>query len=66
MKKILITGASSGIGKDLTKIFAKRNDIEKIYLLARSKDKLNFLKEELQKENSKIEYEILIYDLADT
>ena len=65
MKKILITGASSGIGKDLTKIFAKRNDIEKIYILARSKDKLNFLKEELQKENSKIEYEILIYDLAD-
>ena len=32
MKKILITGASSGIGKDLAKIFAKRNDIEKIYL----------------------------------
>ena len=38
MQKILITGASSGIGRELAKILAK--DMKKIFLLARSIEKL--------------------------
>ena len=46
MKKILITGASSGIGKELAKNLANKS--KKLYLLARSSNKLNLLKEELK------------------
>lgn len=46
MEKILITGASSGIGKELAKYLANKN--KKLYLLARSIDKLNLLKKELE------------------
>ena len=45
MEKILITGASSGIGKELAKKLANKS--KKLFLVARSIDKLNFLKKEL-------------------
>ena len=45
MEKILITGASSGIGKELARNLAGRS--RKMYLLARSEDKLNLLKKKI-------------------
>ncbi len=49
MKKVaLITGASSGIGKELAKIHASKTG--DLILVARSGDKLEALKEELEKE----------------
>ena len=53
MEKILITGASSGIGKELAKKLAIKS--KKMYLLARSSDKLNLLKKELEEKNPLIE-----------
>ncbi len=51
-KVVIITGASSGIGKALAKEFAKRK--AKIVLAARNEDKLNQLGDQLKKESPDI------------
>ena len=45
-KTALITGASSGIGKEFAKIHAEKGG--NLVIIARSEDKLNELKKELQ------------------
>ena len=57
--KILITGASSGIGKDMAKIMAKKAD--ELVLVARNIEKLEEIKKELEKD-AKIE--IISKDLS--
>ena len=48
--KALITGASSGIGKELTKLLA--NDYNDLVLVGRNIDKLEELKKELIEQNT--------------
>ena len=63
MKKMaLITGASSGIGKELAKIQAEKGG--DMVLIARSKDKLEALKSELEEKHS-VQVEIMARDLTD-
>lgn len=63
MKKVaLITGASSGIGKELAKIHAEKGG--DLVLIARSKDKLEALKSELEEKHS-VQVEIMARDLTD-
>ena len=50
MNKVLITGASSGIGKELAHCFAK--DQHHLIITARSEKELLALKEELEKKYS--------------
>src|SRR4051812_17884045 len=58
----LITGASGGIGLELTKLFAK--DGYNLVLVARSQDKLTQVKAELEKRRG-ISVLIIPKDLAD-
>ena len=60
--KALITGASSGIGKDFAKILSK--DYDELILVARDKIRLNYVKKEIEQiSNTKIE--IVAIDLSD-
>ena len=58
--KVLITGASSGIGRDIARIYSKKG--YNLVLVARSEENLNKLKTEL--ENNKSNIEIISMDLA--
>lgn len=59
--KVLITGASSGIGRDMARTFAKKG--YNLVLVARDENKLNEVKKELEKEKTKVE--IVVMDLSD-
>ncbi len=50
--KILITGGSSGIGKDMAKILAKKEN--EIIIVARDENKLNETKKELEKAGANV------------
>ncbi|MBM4333382.1 MAG: SDR family oxidoreductase [Deltaproteobacteria bacterium] len=58
----LVTGASSGMGYEYAKLFAK--DGKNIVVLARSRDKLEGLKRDLEKEHG-TKVMVLVKDLAD-
>lgn len=58
----LITGASSGIGRDMARNLAKLG--YNLVLVARNQDGLKEIKEELQKENTNIKIEIYALDLS--
>lgn len=51
-KVVIITGASSGIGKALSQLYVDRGD--KVVMAARSEDKLNALAEELKKQGGDV------------
>ena len=59
--KALITGASSGIGRDMARTLSKKG--YDLVLVARDKEKLNKVKEELEKEKVKIE--TIVIDLSE-
>lgn len=63
MPTVLITGASSGIGRELSKEFALRK--YNLILLARNIKKLENLKKEI-KEKFLVSVKIISYDLSDT
>ena len=60
--KVLITGASSGIGKKMAKILNKKG--YDLVLVARDEEKLKDVKNELEKEKSKNNIEIISMDLS--
>ena len=62
MKKVLITGASKGIGLELAKAFAKKRHA--LYLIARDLKKLKKLKSEIKEINPELPCYILSFDLS--
>jgi len=60
---ILITGASSGIGAEFARILASR--AKRLILVARRKNRLEELKEELQEKNKALEIQLVPCDLTD-
>ena len=60
--RVLLTGASSGIGKDMAKILNKKK--YDLILVARDEEKLSLVKKELEKENLGNKIEIISLDLS--
>ena len=60
--RVLLTGASSGIGKDMAKILNKKK--YDLILVARDEEKLNLVKNELEKEDLGNKIEIISLDLS--
>lgn len=58
--KVLITGASSGIGRDMARTFSKKG--YNLVLVARDENKLNSVKNELEKNDIKVD--TIIMDLS--
>ena len=66
MRIAVITGASSGMGREFAlQITQKYRTINEIWLIARSKDKLELLALEISKIRSDINVRILNYDITD-
>ncbi|MEO8272162.1 MAG: SDR family NAD(P)-dependent oxidoreductase, partial [Aureliella sp.] len=61
MPTTLVTGASSGIGRELAQLFAAAGD--NVVLVARSLDKLNEIAEQLQLEHG-IQATVITSDLS--
>lgn len=62
---ILITGASSGFGKELALKYAKECSNIKLYLIARRKDKLQNLQHEIQNINKNADVILGVGDVCD-
>lgn len=63
MKTVLITGASSGIGREFAKIYAQNN--YNLVIISRRYERMNELKEYILKNiNSKLMIEIICMDLS--
>ena len=60
--KVLITGASSGIGKDISRLLVDKYD--EFILVARNQDRLNELKNELLEKNNNLKIETISIDLT--
>ena len=61
MRKTLITGASTGLGKELAKLYAKDNN--SLVLIARNLEKLNQVKDEITRLYN-VDCEVISADLS--
>ena len=59
--KAIVTGASSGIGRDIAKVLSQKG--YEIVLIARNKEKLEQVKKELKQYNNKVE--VMAFDLSE-
>jgi NAD(P)-dependent dehydrogenase (short-subunit alcohol dehydrogenase family) len=64
-KRILITGANTGLGKDVARQLALRPDFERIYLGCRNSAKAERAKLDLQRTTGRSIFEVVIIDLTD-
>lgn len=65
MKLAVITGASSGMGREFAKAIAKSEPIDEMWLIARRLDRLNELGDELTKEYPEITFRPISLDLSE-
>src|SRR5271169_1193252 len=64
-KSALITGANTGLGKELARQLALRGDFDRIYLGCRNSAKAERAKSDLQQVTGRSIFEVVIIDLSD-
>jgi NAD(P)-dependent dehydrogenase (short-subunit alcohol dehydrogenase family) len=64
-KAILITGANTGLGKDVARQLALRPDFDRIYLGCRNRGKAEAASQDLQRATGRSIFEVVIIDLSD-
>lgn len=65
MKLAVITGASSGMGREFAKAIAKEEALDEMWLIARRLDRLEALSEELKNDYPTITFRPISLDLSD-
>jgi NAD(P)-dependent dehydrogenase (short-subunit alcohol dehydrogenase family) len=65
-KTVLITGANAGIGKEIARQLAQREDTARIYLACRNPDRAQAAKTELEAATRRSIFDVVIMDLSDT
>lgn len=64
-KRVMITGANVGLGKEAARQFALQSGIEKVYLACRNSKKANIAKRDLEQTTGKTIFEIVELDVSD-
>jgi NAD(P)-dependent dehydrogenase (short-subunit alcohol dehydrogenase family) len=64
-KTVLITGANAGIGKEVARQLALRDDTSRIYLACRNPDRAQAARAELEATAGRSIFEIVVMDVAD-
>ena len=64
-RTILITGANTGLGKDVARQLALRNGFDRIYLGCRDPAKAERAKRDLETVTGSSKFEVVIIDLSD-
>src|SRR5689334_18706295 len=64
-KTALITGANSGIGKEVARQLALRPEMSRVYLACRNQDRAATAKAELEAETGRRIFDIVVMDVAD-
>jgi NAD(P)-dependent dehydrogenase (short-subunit alcohol dehydrogenase family) len=64
-KSVLITGANSGLGKDLARQLALRDDVDTVYLACRNPDKARAAAQELVAATGRSIFRVLDMDMRD-
>ncbi len=65
IKVVLITGANSGIGKDVARQLGLLSGTEKIYLACRSESKAQAARQELEQKTGRSLFEVVLMDVSD-
>jgi NAD(P)-dependent dehydrogenase (short-subunit alcohol dehydrogenase family) len=64
-KTALVTGANSGIGKDVARQLALRPEMARVYLACRNRDRARTAKAELEAETGRRIFDTVLMDVAD-
>ena len=63
-KSVLITGANTGLGKELARQLAGREDFDKVYLACRNEAKAEEAKRDLESVTGRSIFDVILVDVS--